>query len=229
MIHVKQSIHEIASDSDHFVGRLTKSEYARWYKRDSPNCDNSEISTFPGFAAFQQHRIDRGFDFLNQSDFILDNFFKLPHVLRLCVETFAIDESSISNIESFIRLSFLLPSVDGLKVSANNSVTCEVTRYVQTLALNGSDFSNDDFHLALHDYVMFYNRDENINLIESIVSMVSVLYGAPLVTDILKRWTSGSLPGTPCDFVAVVKNWESDFEQYPIQWIVNVVTGSGIE
>lgn len=206
-----------------FAGRLSEDSYVLWLRNASFSSANSDLFGLPGVEGFWGGRAKREFKDLRKSEFVLDNFFKLPNLLRQCVEVYAGDESSVLHIEAFVSLALMLPSLDDPVFSDGTATAWDVTYYFrQQVRLAKQDSSNNDFESALSEYLMHYNRDENLQLLESVVPMLALVYGIPLVTDVLQRWTRGSCPGTPVDFIGIVRNWDAAWSQYPIEWIANV-------
>lgn len=212
-----------------FEGRMSETDYGHWTMNASSSGVKEELWSLPNFDLYLKDRAERQFEILRHSEFILDNFFKLPNKLRQCIDVFANSPSSLSHIEAFARLAFLLLPLD-LNRSHENTPAFEFSNYLKNrVHLSLDTKSSADFDSALYAYVMFYNRDENLELINSVVYMLCLLHGASLVLDVLQGWTSGSCPGTPADFVTVVENWNSSFTGYPLEWIVNVVSRKNFE
>lgn len=197
-------------------GRLTADKYAHWYKYST-----EWTSTMQGiYAEHREQGIQRQFELLSESDFILDNFFKLESDFQIFVEEFAGDEYAPADIEAFARLALLvqesIPDLDSnedsqtIIVSLMYKISCEATV---------SDY--DSFFDTVYDdcFMMFENSP---NLAKPVLVMLAGLHGACRVLSVLERWSQEDKPGTVGELIAVTRNWES-VKEYPISWAVNLV------
>lgn len=197
-------------------GRLTADKYAHWYKYST-----EWTSVMQGiYAEHREQGIQRQFELLSESDFILDNFFKLESDFQIFVEEFAGDEYAPADIEAFARLALLvqesIPDLDSnedsqtIIVSLMYKISCEAT---------APDY--DSFFDTVYDdcFMMFENSP---NLAKPVLVMLAGLHGASRVLSVLERWSQEDKPGTVGELIAVTRNWES-VKGYPISWAVNLV------
>lgn len=207
-----------------YAGRLTKGEYARWFRQTFDVASLTDVDSLK----VHEYQIESDYAVLRQSDFLLENFFNLPHAFRQYVEVFAGDEIDPSYIESFVELALQFLSLDvGFENTAPSRSASVRLQIVLHRISSQSDI--EIFEKLLSEYASLYSRDLHLGLLHMVVSMLGCLYGMPVVIDVLQRWMSGSCPGDHKDFVSVVENWEPDFEQYPIHWVVNLVRGESVE
>lgn len=210
-----------------FEGRLTRDEYARWYMEDFKNADLSRLAV--DFSAVQEQRIEREWELLRQSEYLLENFFNLPRVIQKAIESFAADECALDHIESLARLARKVLEVEvGFDFGdiADWELNGHLYRYIRT---KHSASKMIDFERVVNSLVMFYNRTENYRLVEDVVLLLVIVHGVDFTQRILEQWTMGTQPGSFSDFTMVVENWEQDFEVLPIEWVANIVRGEHAE
>lgn len=217
---------DIAVSSAEYAGRLTEDEYGRWFKQDSSDDDSIANHMSPAvFGVFQTASIEREFEVLSKSSFILDNFFNLSNVMRQSVQKLAREGSSPLMLETLTRLSLRLPALDSSKV--DGSSWWNIIFHYRDIAMEQSSESFREIANPVFTRVLIpYMNREDVDVTRVVVSMLAVLYDVELVVDLLQRWTAGARPGSPVDFVSVVENWESEFNELPLHWVVNLVGSS---
>lgn len=218
---------ESPSVSASVEGRLTRDEYARWFMDDFKNSDLSRLEV--DFSEILERKIEREWELIRQSDFLLENFFNLPHVIQKAIESFSSDECALDHIETFTRLSRKVLEVEvGFDFGgiAHWELNAHFTRY---LRMKHSASELIDLESVIHSLVMFYNSTGNYILVENVTLLLAILRGLDFMVSTLERWTAREAPGSFSDFTKVVENWEKDFEVLPIEWIANIVRCESVE
>lgn len=206
-----------------FAGRLTASEYRRWFRHA---CAVGQAASSFGFLAIHEYRIERDFALYRKSEFMLENFFNLDEAFRLALKVFASDDFSLAAIETFARLALEVQSLElGLAFDSKTSVVEIGFGLYAVLSRELGKSGIKEFHILLHDYIVADDRDERRPFVENLVMMLAIVKGPSIVIEVLERWLKGSCPAEPEDFVAVVQDWEN-LKIYPIEWAANVVRSS---
>lgn len=214
-----------------FSGVVTRDKWINWFKLHSnlslPDRDGKGTRIADSLLEVIEYRAIRIFDVLSESEFLLENFFKLPKAVQLAVCDFARDNDPIRHVELFAMLSLQLQSKDS-SFDFRDVKAWRIDDYLRRkMGVISSDF--DDL---LFEYQGFYEHD-TLSLNHGVVLMLAIIHGEALVEKILKRWTRGACPGSACDFVMVVEcaasgDWEM-FDQYPIEWVVSVLQGESAD
>lgn len=188
------------------VGPLTKSEYVRWYAKLSTH--RSEF-----LSEYSIARAEWEFDFISQSDYLIENFFALNRTLQRAVHLFADNDNRIEDIYGFVVLALNVGDIDP-SFDLGNASVFEMDKFL------ASHLDVDAFSDLLGQYWGFYPKT-NLYLILGIPLMLAILLGEEVVLNALERWVSVPCPGMPKDFANVVSDWQ-ELENYAIDWAVQI-------
>lgn len=213
-----------------FTGRLSKIDYCLWFRNAAAYYNDPNFVPTARHEFTQRIRMGEEFELISESEFILENFFKLPNILRQCVEQFAAVEVPIMQIEKFVRLAFLLPAFDESVIAPNKHIypLSEVRSHLlDQIRLASSDSVAYDFECSIEEYISFSDPGSSDGLMQQpVLLMLALVYGVPFVLEVLQKWTLAAFPASHDTFVAVVENWDPAWSQYPMEWVANLV-GSG--
>lgn len=210
-----------------FTGRLSEIDYCLWFRNAAAYYNDPDFVPTPSHEFAQRTRMGEEFELISESEFILENFFKLPNILRQCVEQFASVEVPIQQIEKFVRLAFLLPAFDESVFAPNKHIypLSEVRAHLlDQVRLASSDSVADDFECSIEEYISFSDPGSSDGLMQQpVLLMLALVYGAPFVLEVLQNWTRAIFPASHDTFVAIVENWDPAWSQYPMEWVANLV------
>lgn len=212
-----------------FTGRLSEMDYYLWFRNAASYYNDPNFVTSPSREFTLRVRMGEEFQLIRDSEFIMENFFKLPNILRQFVEQFAAVEAPVSQIEKFVRLALLLPAFDESVFVQDKPIypLKEVASHLlDQVRLASTDSVAYAFESSIEEYVAG-SIDGVIQ--RHVLLMLALVYGTPLVLDVLQRWTLAAFPGSHDDFVAIVENWDPAWSQYPMDWIANLARGGNIE
>lgn len=216
-----------------FTGRLSEMDYYLWFRNAASYFNDPDFVPTPSNEFTLRERMGKEFELIRDSEFIMENFFKLPNILRQCVEQFAAYRTPVLQIEKFVRLALLLPTFDESAFVQNKHIypMSEVDNHLlDQIRLASSDSFAHAFECSIEEYISFTSPDSNDGLIQQpVLLMLALVHGAPLVLDLLQQWMLAALPGSHDDFVSMVENWDDSFSDFPLDWVVNIVRGEKVE
>lgn len=216
-----------------FEGRMTHADYSRWFMENfSKSSPDNSVFANALIASMQQDEIDHNFDLIRQSEFLSENFLKFPNAVQRSVVPFVTRVCPIVHIEAFAQQAIkMLDRGVGFSFDAWDSNELS-SRLQERLSIELTKLEAIHFEMLLGDYVALYDTEMDAKfspmLIGNVVRMLTLLHGASVVIEVLRRWNVVSRVEQLEDFVAVVENWQ-DFQQYPLDWAISMLRGENVE
>lgn len=213
---------------------MSHSDYTRWFMENFSKSNPSNSMFANAIAAsIQQDQVDQNFDLIRQSEFLHENFIQFPNAVRRSVVPFVTRACPIAHIEAFAQQA--LKMIDhSVRFDFEAADSNEISDSLQArLAIELADSEVIDFEKLLSDYVALYDAkwydgEFSPMLIGNVVRMLTLVHGASVVIEVLRRWNVDSCPEQLDDFIAVVENW-STVQEYPIHWAIAIARGESVE
>lgn len=216
------------SQSKHH-GRLTLDKWIAWAKDDG----------LPLAELYSDDDFQREFDLISQSDFLVENFFSLPQMVKTRLVTYIETDPELlpdfaASVDLLHRMTMLDQSMftfphDTTRYSwlvASNTDTIGIVRlYIQDHDELGNLSIGD---LLTHQQtVCSYYSINLIHITDLVIHLLAALYSTSRVREVCQRWIALSEHHSLLDLVAVADNWEN-VRDISIDWAVQISNNQSV-
>lgn len=177
--------------------------------------------------------LQREFEMIAQSEFLLENFFNLPKTVQSRISTYAREKSSIL-LDYAVSLD-LRNRMYAIDLQEFNSYTYDwlaapsraSTQIARQYIRRNGDILRENVGYFIYHQSSWHAKSQHANLVSDLttlsVYLLAVLHGAVVVHEVIDSWMNMSEYHSLPDFVALVDNWEK-VKNYPTDWAIQLAT-----
>lgn len=170
--------------------------------------------------------IKKAFAYISESEYLMKNFLSFDDELKAIIGHFSFVRERLESIELAAALCFRARAV-GSQFDRGSAFHWKTDAHkAEQVLVRDETISTPENYLyyAMSEFRIIF-QNQGMVLVRTVFLMLLNLYSYELVRKIVGEWPQSHYNGSMIDFVNVLENWE-EFKSYPIEWIIEVASGS---